>query len=425
MPALVPAPVSGPNARATLTKGRSIGFRLSENASTGLVVSSTRPTAQTKSSERKAQTKRAKGRLFIGSVILSLVGTVAWLLWCELGQFQAYGEIAGNVVHVSVAARGQLVNVSVREGDLVSKGDLLATVDTHELNVERTRLESELQIALATLQVRAAELEARRVQMQGEQLDRQLDFNRFVGDYVSKREQLKEVIRTREMHEALAATDSVSEAELLASQVAHAGLKAQVDTFQSAVKQIGPSLEQFTGLDIDKLNRLERDRIQSIEKQLIEIDRLMKCSEVHAPVSGRIVKRSCNVGENADPSKPIFELLETDSVHAVVYLSQANAHALQPGDIVQLAIPALNSRAAFRIERVAGELVPPPESLRNRYRAGRGVLKVYAWPVENTTTNRTHESHVNQTNTSARIDQLVGAEIGLPRFGNGLIREDH
>ncbi len=393
--------------RPPLEKARSVGFPKSNNTSGD----SSNLRGMTPSFNGIAKSgplkKQAKGRWFISCVIFSFVGFISYSLWNELGRYQAYGEIEGTVIQVAPIAAGRIATVEVREGDFVRQGQLLAVVDTRELQMNMRKIRSELQLALSNLCVRMAEVRERSQERVADKMDRRAEYYKLLSEYHDKQTKLEEVSKVFECNQRLRSSNSVSEVEYLASKFTCEGLKKQNDDLRAAIAALEPSL-----LPVDNANELlkpEQIRILEIQSELADIESLVDASRIVAPVAGRIIKRKCNAGEYVDPSQPVVELLQAGSVEGVVYLPQHSASLLKVDDTIELIVVPLGAKQAFRVHRISPELAAPPQALRASYRAFKGLVRVHVVPVQVLQSANTSESQ-------ADLSSWIHAELALPRF---------
>ncbi len=393
--------------RPPLDKARSVGFPKS-NSTLG-DSSSLRCTTPSRIGIAKPVQlkKQAKGRWFISCVIFSFVGFISYSLWNEFGRYQAYGEIEGTVIQVAPIAAGRISTVEVKEGDFVQQGQLLAVVDTRELQMNMRKIRSELQLALSNLSVRMAEVRERKQVHLEEKMDRRAEYFKLLSDFHDKQAKLDEASTTFESYQISRRTNTVSEAEYLASKFIYEGLKRQLDDLRAAIAALEPSL-----LPMDPANELltpEQSRILDIQSVLADVESLVDASRILAPVAGRIIKRKCNAGEYVDPSQPVVELLQAGSVEGVVYLPQQSAGLLKVDDTIELIVVPLGAKQAFRVHRISPELAAPPQALRSSYRAFKGLVRVHVVPIQVSQSPNSPESQ-------ADLSSWIGAELALPRF---------
>ncbi|MEQ1830981.1 MAG: HlyD family efflux transporter periplasmic adaptor subunit [Pirellula sp.] len=400
--------------RAPFEKDRSVGFPRSKSAlsdSSNTRLGAPPSTGMPKPAPLK---KQAKGRWFISSIIFSFLGFIAYVLWSELGQYQAYGEIEGVVIQVAPSTAGRVVTVNANEGEIVPAGKVLAVVDSIELQINLRRVRSELQLALSSLNVRMAEVRERGQQRAAEQVDRRAEYFKLLGDFHDKQARMEEASKTLENHHILRSSNSVSEAEFLAAKSIHESLELQIEDLRSAIASLEPLVKSMPDEHVDELVQAEQSRVFGIQSEITGIESLLEASSIVAPVAGRILKRKCNVGEHVDPSQPMFELLQSGSVEGIVYLPQHRATLLSIGDTISLVVVPFGKRQAFRVERLSPELSTPPTAIQSNYRAHKGLVRVHTISLDVPPGGPSKSSA--HSKDSPDLSTWIGAELALPRF---------
>lgn len=229
---------------------------------------------------------------------------------------------------------GRLATVLVREGSVVSKGQVLAQLDTAELEVQRLQAESQLAqaeavqrelvsgpreelIAGARAQVREAEEQLHLLELQ---LQRRQDLLR------------REAISREEM-DSFSTQVSAQTARLDATRERLRELQAgtrseQVDAQRSVVS-------------------LARARVQ-------ELNLLIERSSLRAPFSGRIARRALDEGAYVNPGTPVLELLEAGHLEIRVGLPPDQLTAAMPGSTQTVVLNG--HRFVTRVERMLPQL---------------------------------------------------------------------
>jgi len=83
---------------------------------------------------------------------------------------------------------------------------------------------------------------------------------------------------------------------------------------------------------------------QAIASEKISRKRLTD-AELHSPVNGFISKRSIEPGETASPGRPVFEVVQLDTVEANVGIPETDIHLVKMGQKVSITIPALPNQS--------------------------------------------------------------------------------
>ncbi len=179
---------------------------------------------------------------------------------------------------VSTRISGTIVGIKAREGDLVKKGDLLATIDDRELVDKIAVINAELQ---AARQRYAAAMSA----------------------YETQR-----AIYERDV--TLYNVGAISQEALQRSKANYEGAKAAMDAYNEAIN----------GLTMN----LSIAKTQASYAQII------------APFSGVVTKRWAEPGDMAIPGKPIISIEDTSSYKVTVQMPQEGLSALRVGTVARL-----------------------------------------------------------------------------------------
>ena len=389
---------------------KTIGFPKSSDpppANQGNQTSNPRPRARLNATRVKP--KRPKGRLFITLFIAVLVFVVGSKIWSEFGRNQAYGVMEGRVLKIRAPWNGIIESVHVRDGQEVSQGQLLATVNNFEYKNERLRLKHELEIALAELAMRIADIQAREQVKSDSVLELQIDYHQLLGRLHSERAKLQEVSAQYQRNLILHKRKSVSRAEVERDRIQLTGQKPVVTELTTALETLQTSLEQNSNRDESVIEPLvlQQARIESIEAEFDRLSGLMGIGEIRSPVNGRVVRRSQFTGEFVEKNTSLFELLERDSLTAVVYLPQSKADLFAVDETIQLGLPPYSATRTFKVDRIGDQLVSAPASIERFYNFNQKLVPIYAVPLP---------GQIIDTQGDGRL--WLGAEVHLPRFGN-------
>ena len=225
-----------------------------------------------------------------------LLVSVAAGLWsgCERpeGAFYASGTFEAVEVDVGSLATGLLLSLPKREGELVSKDELLATIDSEKLEIER-------------------EL----VSIQLEEVDLELDLigEKIAGNRISLKNNQKSLERFQSLLEVKSATEQ------------------QEDDLSTAVK-----LDK-TRLDAS-LKELARPAIRrkELETRLRLLERTIADSRVLSPISGQVTDRFAEPGEVVTVGSPLLRLADLSLLEIRVYLPSALLGKISLGQQVSL-----------------------------------------------------------------------------------------
>jgi len=198
------------------------------------------------------------------------------------------GQIEAVQVDISSMVGGRIETVAVREGDLVTPGQIVATVDAEII---------EAQLAQAEAQIAAAEAERAAAQAQIEQMEAVL--NLAQDEEERSRALVERGTSPQSSLDALSTNVSVAEANLQAARAALLARERAIDAANAAAAQIAATLDD---------------------------------TELTAPALGRIVYRLIEPGEVIGAGARVMTMIDLSEVYLEFYLPATQAHRLGIGD---------------------------------------------------------------------------------------------
>ena len=282
-------------------------------------------------------------KLSISIVLIALAALLGFGLWSVLfkstglppeGFARGNGRIEADLIDISPRLAGRVAEIRVREGDRVMPGDVLAVMDTTELNSQLARAEAAVASAESLVGVAAAqviEAEAKLALARSEQAS-------------------AETLSTRDM---LSRQDlDIRRTE---TQVADAALTAA------------------------KANLRARERaVDAEEAARAEIAARISDSTLSAPTRGRVLYRLAQPGEILGSGGKLLTLVSLEDIYMEFFLPATQAPRLRIGDEARIvpdimpntSVPAVVSfvspQAQFTPKQV--ETVTERESLMFRVR---------------------------------------------------------
>lgn len=239
------------------------------------------------------------------------------------------------VERIEIAAKypGRIIELPVREGDLVKAGDLIARQDSTELVAQRVAVEAARQRAGQAMQRAAAETEVRKVQARIAQLEL---------DHTNKLKQ-----------DAL-----VSGAEVERRQAQRDGENAGVMVATAAIGEATAARSEA-------------------EAQMKRLDIAIDDMSLRAPVNGRIEYRVVEPGSVIPSGGRVATLLDTSNVYMTVFLPTSVAGKLKVGDEARIVLDAATQFVIpARVSFVAGEAQFTPKYVETMTERDKLVYRV-------------------------------------------------
>lgn len=240
------------------------------------------------------------------------------------------GFIGGNgrieAVEIDVAAKapGRIRDILVNEGEYVQAGQVLANMDTAELEAQRREAAAQLQRAIngvetAQIQVTQREAEKAAAEAVMEQRKAELDAakkrldrsDKLAGSDNISRQQLDD---NRARFQGAQASVNAAQAQIAAADAAIATGKSQVIGAQSSVDAV-------------------RATVQRIEADLDD-------STLKSPRDGRVQYRVAQPGEVVGAGGKVLNIVDLADVYMTFFLPTADAGRISLGGEVRLVLDA-------------------------------------------------------------------------------------
>jgi HlyD family secretion protein len=289
---------------------------------------------------------KPRNRIFIIMAVL-LVVALCWYFFTtsRSGDLQLIGTVDANEVIVSSRIQGRIQSLAVQEGDRVTAGQLLATIQAEDLadarnaaeavarsnrfklaqsrDAERQSLgDTESQLAAAEAQVRVAKAALAQAQAQYEH--QEADTRRAVAlakAGVASEQTRDEMVTS--LNAAKAAVDSAKE-NLVAQQAA-------LKTAQANLYQAKAAAETVDATRADMRNA--QDLVDQADVQL-------GYAKIVSPVTGIVNVRAALEGEVVSPATPIVTVVDLSQTWVYAPLPETEEDAVQLGDTLRVVMPS-------------------------------------------------------------------------------------
>ena len=263
----------------------------------------------------------------------------------------ASGNVEATEVQVAPEVGGRVVELRVAEGDRVKAGDVIATLDTRdtELQIGRTRAER----AAAAAQLHLFEAGARAEDVR--QAEAQLGAT--TSEIAAIDVEIKNAQTDLDRFEALLSANA-------GSQKQRDDAKARVDlaherkrTAEERVRVARTTLDRVrAGARKEELEGA-RARVATVDAQLAVLEKAVRDAQVTAPTGGVVTQKLVDAGEIVAPRMPLVVVTDLDHAWANVFvpepavpkitLGQAATVRTDAGSTVQGKVTFISPRAEF------------------------------------------------------------------------------
>ncbi len=288
--------------------------------------------------------KRAKTSLVLLVLIGAGVGAYRYLNRSPTSLVLT-GIVTTNDVVVSPQIAGQIRQLLVTEGDVVTKDQLLAVIVPDELRadsayyarsaegigsqVHETEAALRFQQRQTTDSIQQAEATLASIQAQQAAAVANLENARLVFERTKNLSQ-----RGIETAQAL----DQARTALEAAQAQLDSLKKQVDAQRSAVALARSNAEQVA---------IRRSQVQTMQlqqqaanSQRAKADVRLAYTEIHAPIDGIVDVRAVRVGEVVSPGQPVVTLVNPDDLWVRADVEETYIETIRLGDKMTVRLPS-------------------------------------------------------------------------------------
>lgn len=212
----------------------------------------------------------------------------------EETNYDAQGTFEATEVVVSAEASGRILTLNVEEGMLVEKGDIVGTIDTMQLHLQRKQLVAQREALLGSRPD---------IKKQAAALREQIATQR--SELARVENMLRDGAATTKQRDDLTASITLLESQL----------DATLSTLNNNTATINSNAE-------------------ALDAQIAALDdRIAKCHIV-APASGTVLVKYAEEGEIATMGKPLFKVANLDDIYLRAYFTSDQLADIELGDEV-------------------------------------------------------------------------------------------
>jgi membrane fusion protein YbhG len=267
------------------------------------------------------------------------------------------GTVEATQVDVSVKITGRIVVRLVKEGDRVTRGQVLVRLDDAELAADVRRQDAALRSAQATLRdlekgARPQEIEDARAAVSSTEATRSMTEREL-----SRNEQL--------FRQNLIAAQDVDRARQ-AFEVARAQER-------SARERLGLLLAGSRPDQVDAA----RWQVTQAESALTQAQSRLREARVVSPIDGVVLRKNLEAGETANPGVPILTLVNPKDVWLRAYVPETEVGRLKVGDTATLRVDAFPDRVfSGRLIEIGSEAEFTPRNVQTKKERVNQVFRI-------------------------------------------------
>jgi membrane fusion protein (multidrug efflux system) len=369
-----------------------------------------KPPAGTTTPEASAATptKAASRRrpILIGVGLVVVAGATAY--WANARHFEDTddAQVDGNISNVSPRVNGTVMIVNVIENQLVKQGDVLAEIDSTDLQIALDQAKAQVaqaqaqlaaedpnvpiimasnlsavsgaqsdlagaQASLSAARTAVEQLNAQLIQAQANDRQAQIEKGR------SEKLVAQGAVSQADYDEHLnAAAASAANVEALRQSLAGAKdrvtqQQTQIVAFQSKFAEIQSNAPRQVATRQASLS-VRQAALELAQAEEAQAEKNLTYAKILAPVSGIVAKKAIAIGDRVSPGQQVIAITQTDGLWVTADFRETQLEHMVPGQPATLKIDAIGETLTGSVESIGGATgsrlsVLPPENASGNY----------------------------------------------------------
>jgi HlyD family secretion protein len=260
------------------------------------------------------------------------------------GKFKASGTIEATTVTLSSKTSGEVLQLKVREGSVVKKGEVLLVLDSTDYELQRQMILA--QVALADAQLRLAEKGAR-----------QEDRSQAGKNVEAAKASLAQAQADFDRVSVLRKNESVPQKQL---DDARTMLDVRTAQYEAAVQA---HQKLTSGLRPEEIDIARAGKAQ-MEASLAIIDKKIRDCTIEAPLPATVTEKLVEVGETVNPGRDVLSLVDLSMVKLRVYVKEERLPLIVRDQPVQVRIDGSTKNFQGRVSYISDVAEFTPKTIQ-------------------------------------------------------------
>ena len=291
------------------------------------------------------------------------------------------GRLDTRVIDASSKVGGRLVDINVKEGDRLTKGQLIATISPSELNAQLKSAEANIELLESRKAQARVDLELTRDQVNSGIRQAKAHVNVAEANLARSRACFKQTEVDFSRAEQLYTTGAIPKRKFEAQRLARDIADKEVKVAEKALEEANIALE--LAQDMKKTLQAKEIALKSLEqmsaaaaadKELIQVhkEEMTICS----PCEGTVLDRVMDPGEVVSPGIPVVTIVSPKELYLKVYLKTADMSRVRIGNDVRLALDGLKETIDAKVIRISDQAEFTPKNVETKDQRTNLVFEV-------------------------------------------------
>jgi HlyD family secretion protein len=274
-----------------------------------------------------------KKKIIIIVFVILLLGVGALVYFgqwqSQRGDLYYSGTIEAIQSNLSFQVNGRVINVAVREGQAVTKDQLLAELDPAELQSRKDQAEASLDRSIKTQDQTATLLSIYKTTLPA-------DVERAEANITSARDIMNDARKNYQRYEQLFKQGVVTEKERDAVKLSYDTAKSRFDDGDAALRQAKSNLKKTDATQKELEAVISQAR--QAKAALGQADIQLNYGRLLAPYGGVITSRNIEPGEVVTPGREVLTLADLSTVDLKIFVDETEIGKVKPGQDVEIKV---------------------------------------------------------------------------------------
>lgn len=294
-----------------------------------------------------------KKTIFI--VIACIIIGLGWFFWQQQtgkvpdGFLVAGGRIEGREVNISSKVQGRILTLQAAEGDKVKKGQILALLDSEQIQAQVAGAQENLTAAQRQKEQAQFDLEYSRLNSESAIWAAQASVDN-VQAQLEKAQAVKAIAESNyqrylQLYQDGAISAREFDSKKLDYESSIADVTAMIQVHEAAKANMSAALSSSVTIEMKK-KQLETSQanVEALRARLQELSANQKELQVIAPIDGTIITRPVEVGQVVNAVSPLFVIVDLKNIYMKIYIPEQQIGKVHLGNEARIYVDAYTDR---------------------------------------------------------------------------------
>jgi HlyD family secretion protein len=253
-------------------------------------------------------------------------------------QPDAYGNVEATEVVVSSQAAGQLTVFAVDEGQALTAGAVVGTVDAKELTLQRGQLDAQRESNVSRVAEAASQVQSLIAERDAAQAQHDAGLAQRAGLQAQLEIAHRAHERTSRLFAQQAATSQQLDQAERDDRVLEEQIAAQDRQIAAQARQVAARTAQVAAARAQ--GRTARTQVAAAEAQVAQVSDRIRKADVVNPSAGTVLVTYVKRGEIVQPGQPLYKIADLGTVDVRAYVTEPQLAALRVGQSVHVTLDA-------------------------------------------------------------------------------------